>query len=362
MTVWRLLMAGGEMVLRRKRLLSYPLAVKIDISPRCNLKCTVCVHAHANGDQRLACQQFDKSQDMTLANFRRIIDQIRGRTAAVTLYYLGDPLIHPQVTEMCQVASEAGLCVQCSSNFSYPLSDERIDEIVASGVTHLRICIDGLEQKTYERTRVGGKIDLVIANLRRLVAAKRRLKRKFPKIEVQYIKFQHNVHELTPARILCEQIGADQFTSFWGNLGNYVDANPGCYPVRRAKRRRWYLPRCVWPYVGMLIKQDGDVLPCCNHRQGEQYAAGGDCRALGNVFETSVREVWNSPAYQEIRRLSWNPRLSEKDDRHCRSFCESCPNLFHADLPELRGNRHMFDQVYVLDERGVPVRRKDEST
>jgi len=351
------LLAGGEMFLRRKKLLCLPMAVKIDITPRCNLKCTVCVHAHANGNPILARQRFSKRQDMPLEKFQQIIDQVRGRSSVANVYYLGDPLLHPDYVEMCRYAADAGLCIQCSSNFSYRLSDEQIDGLVASGVTHLRICIDGLRQETYQRTRVGGQIQLVMSNLKRLTAAKKKAGRPFPVVEVQYIKYQHNVHELQPARVLFEKLGANTFTSFWGNLGNWIDGDPGNYRVFGPKRRRWYLPRCIWPYSAMLIKHNGDVLPCCNYRYGEQYAEGVRARTLGNVFETSVREVWNSPAYQELRRFVLNPRLIEKRPELKETFCYCCWNLFHTDYLELRGNRHVFDQVYTINDRGIPVRQ-----
>ncbi|HAG81051.1 MAG TPA: hypothetical protein DCL61_07730, partial [Cyanobacteria bacterium UBA12227] len=182
-----------QFAFKRERMLSWPVIVKIDISPLCNLKCTFCVHAAANGDPVLEEQRFRPSQKMTLEQYRSIIDQIAGRSTAVSLYYLGDPLVHPDLEEMCRIARKAGLNVHISTNFSFLLTDERVQQLVNSGLTHLTVCVDGLDQQKYQLTRVGGRLDWVLSNLRRVCNYRREQGRIYPKVEVQYIKFQHNL-------------------------------------------------------------------------------------------------------------------------------------------------------------------------
>src|SRR5205085_1410671 len=152
---------------------AWPTVLKIDISPVCNLRCTVCVHAAPNGDTDLERQEFHGRQRMSVADFRRIIAEVAGRTSAVSLYYLGDPLVHPDLDEMCGIARDAGMNVHISTNFSFKLTDERLARMARSGLTHLTVCVDGLRQESYERTRVGGRIDLVLSNLRRICAERR---------------------------------------------------------------------------------------------------------------------------------------------------------------------------------------------
>lgn len=49
--------------------------------------------------------------------------------------YAGDPLVHPDLDRMCRIAHDAGVNSHINTNFSFPLSDARIDSIVASGLT-----------------------------------------------------------------------------------------------------------------------------------------------------------------------------------------------------------------------------------
>src|ERR1043166_4124753 len=97
---FNLLMGGAQWALKNEHMYSFPTAVKIAISPMCNLSCTVCVHADPNGDPALEKQEFHPQHRMSVEQFRKIINQIRGRSSAVSLYYVGDPLVHPDLDEM----------------------------------------------------------------------------------------------------------------------------------------------------------------------------------------------------------------------------------------------------------------------
>src|SRR5205823_6117091 len=148
-----------------------PVLLKVDISPLCNLHCTICVHARPIGDRtaELDAQRFRASDKMSVKAFTALADEVAGKTAAVSLYYLGDPIVHPHLEEICRVASSRGLNSHISTNFSVPLSDDRVVRLVETGLTHLTVCVDGLSQDTYNRTRVGGRIDVVLNNLGRLL-------------------------------------------------------------------------------------------------------------------------------------------------------------------------------------------------
>jgi MoaA/NifB/PqqE/SkfB family radical SAM enzyme len=223
----------------------------------------------------------------------------------------------------------------------------------------MTVCVDGLSQEKYQRTRVGGRIDRVLSNLSRVCRFRREYHQPHPRIEVQYLKFQHNLDEVEPARRLFEHMGIDQVTEFWGGLENYTDFNPGNYTVFGPKRNRC-IPQCFWAHAGMVVKFDGDVIPCCNYRTGEQYTATDDPKALGNVFQTSLLEVWNSPPYQDVRRIVSNPRIVESEPAFLENFCYGCPILFETDISKQfrSGRRYTFEELYTIGPEGRSVRRR----
>jgi MoaA/NifB/PqqE/SkfB family radical SAM enzyme len=355
---WNLVSATKDFALKRETMSACPAIVKIDISPLCNLRCTACVHADPNGNPTLENQVFAPHHRMSVEQFQRVIDQVRGKATSVSLYYLGDPMVHPDLDEMCRIAADAHLQVHISTNFSFGLKDDRIRSIVKSGLSHLTVCIDGLTQERYQRTRVGGNIGRVIRNLERVCAVRKELGQKYPLIEVQYIMFQHNLDEVEKARKLCDDLGVEQFTTFWGDLHNWTDRDPGHFEVI-APREPKRLPHCYWPYFSTVIKYNGDVIPCCTHRQGMQYAPGADSRAFGNVFDKSLEEIWNSPAYQQARRMVSDPTRTRSEPELEGHFCAGCPILFETTRNQAArwGNQTSFEDVYELNEKGRPVRK-----
>lgn len=358
--LWNLLLAGLDFLLRREVARALPVILKVDISPLCNLRCTICVHARPDeqSSDLLRGQRFSAQQRMPIDDFRRIANEVSGRTMAVSLYYLGDPLMHPHLEEICSIARDAGLNSHVSSNYSFALSDARIRALVESGLTHLTVCVDGMTQPVYGRTRVGGKIDLVLDNLERTLRVRNELGQVYPRVEVQFIRFQHNLHELEAARERCRELGVDSFTELWGGLHNYTDFAPGQFAVREPRARK-PLPHCLWPHFSMLVKFDGDVIPCCGHRIGLQYHPGADARPVGNVLTSSVREVWNSPGYRAMRRLSANPTRANAEPELRQSFCDGCPTLFDTDIAANRrmADTHRWETLYQIDPRGRVTKR-----
>lgn len=309
-------------LLRTTRLQSLPVALKVDISPVCNLRCPFCVHGTTDPESR----SFHKSQRMSLENFQRLLDEVKGKTSSISLYYLGDPLTHPQLNEICALANRAGIFTYVSTNFSFKLTDAQIENLVTSGLSHLKVCVDGLTQEVYEQTRTGGRIATVLDNLERVCRARERLGTDIG-IEVQYICYEQNIHELKPARELVRKMGIDEFTTFRGADYTMKGIHPDHFDVTGAVSNGIF-SNCYWPYFFMVIKWNGDVIPCCSFRQDEQYDPNRPrITTLGNVFETSVAEVWNSKAYQETRRFVTAPKAFLESGDRGNTFCYGCKQV-----------------------------------
>jgi MoaA/NifB/PqqE/SkfB family radical SAM enzyme len=361
--IFNLVQASLAFGLKRETTPAMPAVVKIDISPVCNLSCTMCIHADPNGSDHLKRQDFSPKHHMSVEKFSEIIDQLKGRTSSVSLYTWGDPLVHPQLATLCRIAADANLQTHISTNFSFKLSDEQIRDLVDSGLSHFTVCVDGLSQENYERTRVGGRIEWVIDNLERACAYRRKKGTELPLIEVQYIKYQHNLHEEQTAREFCEKLGVNQFSTFWGALHNLADVMPDNVETF-APKPDGKLPGCFWPHYSMVIKFNGDVIPCCEHRGAAQHVPGGDQRTLGNVFETSVAEVWNSPAYQRTRRLVNNPTGADSDpDTKC-NYCRDCFVIYDTGIADQRrwASQHRFEEIFDKEPSKRPVRKPGRIT
>lgn len=203
----------------------------------------------------------------------------------------------------------------------------------------------------------------MLSNLERTCRFRKELGRTTPLVEVQYIKFRHNVHEEEPARRLCEGFGVNEFATFWGALHNLTDIMPENVPTLRPKANE-RMPGCYWPHFSTVIKYNGDVIPCCEHRAAAQHAPGLDARALGNVFDDGLEAVWNGEAYRQTRRLVSNPERSETEPELKKNFCDGCFVIFDTDIAKARrwANDHDFEEIYTQPDGNRPHRRPESLT
>lgn len=188
-------------VISSEKVCSAPIFVKIDISPLCNLKCKACVHADPEScdDEKtkdlLKRQVFNPKMKMSYSDYCTLIDKIKKYVSAVSLYWMGEPLMHGDLVKMIQYAAKNNLGVHINTNFSFNLTDEYIENLVNSGLTHLTIAMDGMSQETYSKTRINGRLNLVKSNTERVMHLIKQNKLKYPIVELQYLLFDHNKNE-----------------------------------------------------------------------------------------------------------------------------------------------------------------------
>ena len=209
------------------------------------------------------------------------------------------------------------------------------------------------------RTRVGGNLDQVRDNLVRLCRARDRAGLKHPEVEVQYIQFQHNSDEFDRAVQWFDELGVDKVTTFWGAMDNPTDYEPAVLHYF-GPQPKGLLPRCYWPHFSMVIKWNGDVIPCCSHRQPDQYSKDPDRdpMVVGNVFDDGVLAVWNSPAYRTIRKVVTSPARLD-DPATGKTFCHGCAKVARTNQRAIRktAKDNAWEDLYEKGSRGRWVRQ-----
>jgi MoaA/NifB/PqqE/SkfB family radical SAM enzyme len=96
---------------------------------------------------------------------------------------------------------------------STSLSVQRFDAeaYVQSGLDFMVISIDGATQQIYERYRRNGNLELVFSNIRKLVEAKRKLRKRTPVLSWNFLAFEHNAHEIPLAAKRARELGMNEF-------------------------------------------------------------------------------------------------------------------------------------------------------
>lgn len=327
---WNLAVVEAERMLGREVVRGRPYILLIDPLNTCNLRCPFC----ATGQGNLPL----KPGRMRLADFRRLIDEIAPHTFKIDLYNWGEPFLHKDILPMVTHAHSRRISTAISSNLNV-LPEGGGEAIVRSGLDDLVVSCDGLTQETYEQYRVRGTLKNVVDNLRDVSEARRRLGRKNPTIEFQFLVFKHNEHEVSRVHDFARELGADvvRIQKPFVNLasadirpadnpdyvrGEYLDAGKD-----QSDRLDIFSPhadqeacasanpppiRCFWPWRSMVINWNGQVDPCC----GKNYL-----ESFGNVFETPFADIWNGPEYRFARR--WITGRGVGDEKRA-IVCRGC--------------------------------------
>jgi MoaA/NifB/PqqE/SkfB family radical SAM enzyme len=322
MKVWNALKCTAAYVLQRRRLNACPVILKIDVTPYCHLRCPICLHSNS---ALVNEQHIVKGMQMQFAVFKKLVDEIAGRTWILSLQHLGEPLFNKNLANMCAYARRKKINTFFVSNFSVRLQDDQIREIVESGVNWISVALDGFSQETYGKTRIGGSINLVKKNLETMLALRKDLKQKQPFIEVQSLLFEHNKHEKHKVITYCKKWGVDKLTFKKGLLEPWIKRQKVKKPGAREKKK---LPLCFWPYFSGVVLYEGSVVPCCWHRHDNAYAEEKQRITMGSISTAKFIDIYNNTKYQKLRAYCVNPKLLLKSDSAEKNYCYGCNRLF----------------------------------
>ena len=127
----------------------------VEASSRCNLACKMCFRHSWIGES---------FGDLDPAVFERVMDDpALDDTETVFFGGMGEPLVHPALTEMAALASARGKKVELVTNGTL-LTREKASRLIEAGVSRIWVSIDELYEN-YGKIQIGSDFDLVLRNL-----------------------------------------------------------------------------------------------------------------------------------------------------------------------------------------------------
>ena len=129
---------------------------------------------------------------------------------AVGAYFCnyGEPLLNLNTPKLIRQAKEYLIGTALSTSLSVQRFDA--EAYVESGLDFMVISIDGATQQVYERYRRNGDLELVFSNVRKLVEAKRKLRKRTPVLSWNFLAFEHNAHEIPLAANRARELGMNE--------------------------------------------------------------------------------------------------------------------------------------------------------
>ena len=309
-----------------------PYHLVLDVSDVCNLKCPLCVQAtEPRGRKRTT---------LTVASAIKALSAFPGAVLRVEFFNWGEPFLNPEFLTIAQFADTAGIFSRTSSHFSIRNLPDA-NAIIDSGLKWVVLSIDGVTQETYEKYRVGGKLRQVLANLERLVQAKRRRRAVFPIVEWQFLALRHNLDEIQPAHNRARDLGVDVFRygGARGEMANRIRVSDqenysqsreylldGSDPLSEydpngQKLNQHEHDGCRWLWGKLAVHADGGVSPCWTSWQRHFD--------FGSIQEMPLDRIWREQNFTAARAAATGARNNTGPARLCEQ-CASCSAFVNA--------------------------------
>jgi radical SAM protein with 4Fe4S-binding SPASM domain len=329
--------AAGAIILR-----SRPQVLFVELTENCNLHCLMCRSAG----------KYDASKNMDRDLFHRIAEEIFPHAAIVDLRGWGESTILKDFLYYLEQTSRYGCRPRIVTNLT--VGNEELWRRLVAHQAIIAISFDAATSETFARLRPGSRLPHILANLDVIADECRALGRTLDDIYFNVVAQAEALDELPRIVDLAAEYGLRRVhinpvtlsPSHPGHLSRHVDG------VRRAlgslKERSQATgvevtlgaaldetlaepgaaaKRCTHPWVYCLVNHAGKV-GFCDHLIG----AGTGRYLLGDLRETSFDDIWNGPAYQDLRRqhVRWAEGLGERFEE-----CNWCYRNRYIDFEDM---------------------------
>lgn len=262
----------------------------------CNLSCEMC----PSGKGLLKRPRGTADMDL----YRKFITENRETLIDIILHFQGEPLMYKQLGEMIAFARQNRIYTMFSTNGQ--LLAQNIDIIRNARPDRIIVSLDGLSDETYTKYRVGGKVQNVLNGLEKLsqLPANER-----PFVELQFLVFSHNEHEIPELQKLKKKYRINKITLKSAQIydESQIDFLPGNQKYSRynisngkVKLKKMTENHCKRLIFGTVVCFDGRVVPCCFDKDADHE--------FGNISNQSLAEIRNSKDFRNFVKQVFTQR------------------------------------------------------
>lgn len=283
-----------------------PISLSAELTNNCNLHCPHC----PSGTGLMQRKRGYMDTDL----FIKVMKELRPFLYNLNLYFQGEPMLHPLFFTFLENCTTTHTVVSTNGHF---LSEENSEKIVKSQLNKLIISLDGIDQNTYTRYRVGGDFTKVTEGLKIISRAKAKFRSSL-KIEVQFLVNRFNETQIPAVKQLVKNAHASLslksmqiIDSSEIHLWLPTEAKYQRYKMDNGRYliKNSFQNRCARLWFNPVITWDGKVVPCCFDKDA-QYV-------MGDLNNDSFRDIWEGPKYRIFRK-------SILTGRHMIEMCRNC--------------------------------------
>lgn len=254
--------------------------IYIEVTNKCNLNCAFC-----NKNNR-------EKKFIEIDEFKNILKRIEGYTNYIYLHVMGEPLLHPNINELLDLASR-NFYINITTN-GYFINRIKNNK----NIRQINISLHSYNEEQISLSKYLDNIFNSIDKLKETTYISLRLWVNFDhnKKIINYIENKYHININNISNIKLEN---NVFLNFdnefiWPNLDNeYYNSIGSCYGAR--------------DHIGILV--DGTVIPCCLDSNG--------IINLGNIYKEPLEQIITSNRYIKIKEGFLHNNKCEELCKHC---------------------------------------------
>lgn len=298
-----------------------PISYSVEPTNHCNLKCPECPSGLGSLTRPLGLLKTD--------DFKKLVNEISETGFYVQLFFQGEPYINKNLPEMISYAQSKNVYISISTNGHF-VNEKNVDYVLDNAPDKLIFSVDGLDEESYQKYRVGGTFKQADEGLRLLIKRKKERLLNKPFVEFQFIVMKQNEHQMEEVKKYCSDVGVDKLVFKTMQISSYENALK--FLPTNKKFRRYALENnsfkikyeiknhCFALWRTSVITWDGRVVPCCFDKDANNE--------MGIVNGKSFSEVWNSDKYYQFRSQILSDRKSQ-------SMCTNCTEGLKVNIFEI---------------------------
>lgn len=276
---------------------SFPLNMEIEPTYYCNLKCPMCPR-EVGKDER-------KTKHMPMDVWDKILTESKeNKLNSIQLSHEAESLMNPQVFNFMKQANEAGIFDIWIHTNGLMLTEDKARKFINSGLKKINFSIDAFNDESYEKIRVGGKLDKLKKNIFNFLKIKKEMKADYLRVRVSFVEQKDNFGEKEDFfRFWSKQDGINVITFQRGldfSPFEKVDEDVGLSEKELEKKYSDKDPFfCGQPWETPVIQEDGKISPC-----GMPVRKHNEDFFIGDLSKgDTIKESWNSDKMKKLREI-----------------------------------------------------------
>ena len=257
--------------------------VYVEITNNCNLSCSFC-----NEVKR-------KKEYIKVDNFKIILKKLKGYTNYLYFHLMGEPLMHPQINELIDIASsDYNINITTNGYLLNLISNNK-------NITQINISLHSYNEKYHKSidqylNNIFESVDKLLVN-NTIINYRLWTSTKYKDDILNKLNNHYNVKINGNTKIKDNVFIEFDSEFIWPDLNNsYYNEEGSCMGLRT--------------HIGILV--DGSVVPCCLDTNGVIN--------LGNIYNDDLDKILDNDRVKSIKKNFENNKKVENLCKHCNFY------------------------------------------